>query len=78
MKSQSKNEWPTSDTDHITSALMQKTYKRINATKKQNLDNNKIYFAKRQVQQKGKSPSKLATILTADKQKKEQKTEKKN
>jgi len=77
MKSQRQNEWPTSDTGHITSALMQKTYKRINATKKQNLDN-KIYFAKRQVQQKGKSPSKLATILRADKHKKEQKTEKKN
>jgi len=35
-----------------------------------------IYFAKKQVNQTGKSPSKLATILSANKQN-EQKTEKK-
>jgi len=34
-----------------------------------NNNNNNIYFAKWQVQQKGKSPSKLATILRATKQK---------
>jgi len=34
-----------------------------------NLINNNIYFAKRQVHQNGKSPSKLATILKATKQK---------
>ena len=35
-----------------------------------NSDNNNIYFAKWQVHQKGKSSSKLATILTANKPKK--------
>ena len=39
------------------------------------LVNNNIYFAKGQVHQKGKSPSKLAAILRATKEKK---TEKKN
>ena len=35
-----------------------------------NFDNNNIYFAKGQVHQKGKSPSKLTTILTATKENK--------
>jgi len=37
------------------------------------VNNNNIYFAKGQVQQKGKSPSKLATILRATQEKKQQK-----
>jgi len=36
-------------------------------------DNNNIYFAKEQVNQKGKSPSNLATVLTATKQTKNRK-----
>jgi len=40
-------------------------------------NNNNIYFAKGQVNQKGKSPSKLATILRATKQRRTKKTEKK-
>jgi len=39
-------------------------------------NNNNIYFAKGQVHQKGKSPSKLATILRATKEKTTTKTEK--
>ena len=40
--------------------------------------NNNIYFAKGQVNQKGKSPPNLATILTATKQKRQKKHEIKN
>jgi len=41
-----------------------------------NNNNNNIYFAKGQVHQKGKSPSKLATTLKATKQKRTKKQKK--
>ena len=42
------------------------------------VNNNNIYFAKGQVDQKGKCPSKLATILRATKRKQNKTKQKKN
>jgi len=65
--------------------ILMKLFRTANTTTRQqqqqqhnNNNNNNIYFAKRQVNQKGKSPSKLATILRATKEKNNKNRKEKN